>query len=973
MIRNRQKKLATVGLIGLLLIGLWLSILEIRSPRNISGDLIITEFLATNRTGITDADGDYSDWIEIYNAGYRPIQLADWALTNDPNHPQKWIFPHQRLAPGDHLLIFASGKNRLDAALDDVLHTNFKLDRQSGFLALYNRRVGHFSQDIQTVSSHYPPQQHDLSFGLTPDPSTLTYNTATYQYLGQPTPGKKNLSDQAWVGLMSPVNVSHTRGFYTQPIQISLSTKITTTTIRYTLDGREPSTSVGDIYTAPLQIDSTTTLRAIAIAPDRLPISSVAHTYIFLDDVLAQRQRPAGFPTSWGHIAGEKTKADYEMDPVVVEDKAAEVKASLTAIPTLAIATDVRHFFDLYTNPQHRGRAWERPVSVEYFDPSGKQADFQINAGWRIQGKLGREAGMPKRSFRLFFRSEYGAAKLHYPLFPESPVTEFETLVLRGGVNKSFAGYYDSDYEWTTYIRDEWSRASQIAMSGAGSHGTFVHLYINGLYWGLYNVIERPDADFLSAYYGGDATDWEWLSHAETVSPTIQTVSERFQTLHQLSTQGQLDQPEKYEAIQAYLDIDQFIDALILYWYSGNSDWGLNNWYAGIQKPDGPVKYFVWDNERTWFYGTEILMDDDEDGYDGQPELMAPLFKSLFKNSDFQIRVADRIYKHLFHDGALTEENAKARWHQLASKVEGAITAESARWGDTRVKNPFGHEDWLASNQDVLNQMEGNVDLFIQLSREDNYYPPLDPPRLSQQGGSITPGKPLTITLSATPTSTIYYTLDGSDPRLAITGQVDPNTKAYDHPIVLTQSTVIKTRVFVTDATDQIGGGWSALNQVRFHRGPEKKQLIISQIMYNPKGSDDYEFIALKNTGNVPFKLALAFFSGIRFQFPADTPDLEPGRTVVLATSATAFAERYPDVPLTGIYQGQLSNQGEMITLYDAQGNILDKAAYEDGKGWPLSADGKGDALMRVEEVDGTSAESWGAGSIQLRALSENN
>ncbi|HXF60761.1 MAG TPA: hypothetical protein VNK95_04045, partial [Caldilineaceae bacterium] len=150
------------------------------------------------------------------------------------------------------------------------------------------------------------------------------------------------------------------------------------------------------------------------------------------------------------------------MDPRVVNDpeNGPLLLEGLAAIPTISLVTDMANL-DIYADPQARGPETERPVSVEWIDPSGAEPGFQINAGVRIQGGAGRWEHNPKHSFRLFFRRQYGAAKLHYRLFPDSPVTDFDTLVLRGGVNYGFAGDIPEpgqtvNYRNTTYLRDEW-------------------------------------------------------------------------------------------------------------------------------------------------------------------------------------------------------------------------------------------------------------------------------------------------------------------------------------------------------------------------------------------------------------------------------------------------------------------------------------------------------------------------------------
>jgi len=500
------------------------------------------------------------------------------------------------------------------------------------------------------------------------------------------------------------------------------------------------------------------------------------------------------------------------MDPEVVRDPrySGALEDALRSIPTLSIAIDRQGFHDLHANPRQKGRQWERPVSVEFFS-SDPQPGFQVNAGLRIQGELGRLERIPKHAFRLFFRDEYGAARFEVPLFPGSTVRQFDTLVLRGGVNRSYAGWPDADQKPAVYTRDQWLRTSQIAMSGSGSHGTFVHLYLNGLYWGLYNVVERPDESFLSSYYGGAKEDWESISHGDVQDGS----SERFETLHRQAAAGRLEDPQRYAAMQELLDIPHFVDYLVLNWYAGNLDWAFNNWYAGVRRDSGPVRYFCWDGERTWTDGAEIYMGMDE--YNGRPNRIKPLFEALLENPDFRMALADRLYLHLYHDGALTDVNSRARWLEITQEIEGAIVAESARWGDTREETPITQEHWFKARNDVLAQMDGNAAKLISLAREAGYYPPLDPPAFNQHGGEIEPGFELRLSLPSSQASTIYYNVDGTDPRQEGTGAVSPNARRYTGPVVLTSTTPVKARAFDEAASTSLEGGtWSALNEAIF-------------------------------------------------------------------------------------------------------------------------------------------------------------
>ena len=927
-----------------------------QNPYEANGrDLQISEMVAVNNQSLLDEDGDHSDWIELYNQGSRPIQLVGWSLTDDPDRPEKWPLPDFRLESQQYLIVFASGKDRTLDGQVGLFHTNFKLNDSGGFLGLYYRPSRQFveivSPEVLDAPRDYPQQLADIAFGRCMASAT----EACYGYFTHPTPGAANDAASYRLGLVPPIQFSQPRGFFEHAFQLELSTVISGTTIRYTTDGSLPTPTHGTVYSDPLTIEKTTLLRAAAFKDRFLPSAVATQSYLFFDDILTQSATPSGFPTTWGGYEGAPIEANYEMDPAVVNDPrfADQMITALQSIPSLSLVMDRRSFFELYTNPERRGRAWERPISVELLDPNGDQPGFQLDAGLRIQGDTGRQPNLPKHSFRLFFRQEYGAARLNYPLFPDGPIQSFDTLILRSGMNRSYAGWPDSDQTQTTYTRDEWLRESQRLMSGSGARGTFVHLYMNGLYWGLYNLVERPDAAFMADQFGGDEADWQTISHRETLSHT----SERFARLHKLVSEGRLDGPERYEIINSYLDIPQFIDYLILNWYSGNLDWGFNNWYATTNERVGPIKYYVWDGERTWYEGAELYTYFDE--YNGWPNLVKPMLEALLANPDFRQELADRLYHHLYHDGVLTEAAAKARWQNLTARVETAVIAESARWGDTWSDEPITQVDWFRARDEVLAQMDGNVAYMITQARELGYYPAIDPPQFSRPMGQLLEGHQLALTAVAVGQSAIYFTIDGTDPRLPVTGGVAPTAQHYQQPLTITDTVHLKVRLFD-------GQQWSALNEaVFFTSKPELGQLQITEIMYHPMSNEDLEFLEMSNQGMSPVDLGGLTFEGIHFTFPAAARPLAPGQSVLLVRDRSAFVQHYPGVTVDGVFQGRLANEGETLRLIDPTGQVLLSVTYDDENGWPLSADGHGDSLELVnQQVDPNMPEAWQASTL---------
>jgi hypothetical protein len=623
---------------------------------------------------------------------------------------------------------------------------------------------------------------------------------------------------------------------------------------------------------------------------------------------------------------------------------------------------DAQSFDDLYIHAADSGQSSEQPVSVELISPDGTEAGFQINAGIKSHGSL----DSAKQSLRLLFKGKYGATKLTYPLFADSSVTEFDSLLLVNDGNDSFAGSTATEQNNITYSRSAWLRASQSAMSNLGAHDTYVHLYLNGLYWGLYNVVERPDSSFMASYLGGEKEDWFVADQGGPLGNNERTdrLSDLF-TLLNLSRRvgGNTEQlTQIYNEVAASLDRAQFSDYLILNWYTGVEPGAEDDWYVGIRRQDAMGrrgKIIIGENSEIFRSDGLEMAFGETDSY--STSTTKALFDTLMQDPDFKMQLADRMYGHLFNDGALTDTNAQSRWQQLYADIDQAILAELARWGDANGETSPTQEEWLQAGDEVLAQMEGNADRLIAQAREAGYYPQFDPPTLSLDGGLVEAG--FTVTMALPPSCqdcTIYYTTNRSDPRLPVTGEVMPDAMAYSTPVMLTSSTQLKARVFnpaVTDTTQR----WSALQEATFNVMQQDYKLRITEVMYNPMSGDDYEFIELKNVGNNAVNLAnISIDEGIRFSFPPNTPLLAPDEFAVLVSNPEAFAERYPEVAISGAYEGHLSNKGEKIVLRDAEGQTLLEFTYNDENGWPVSADGRGDSLTLVNASgDPNNPQNW--------------
>lgn len=921
----------------------------------------ISEFMASNSRTLADEDGDYSDWIELHNTAGSEVSLQGWFLTDEPGNLRKWPFPAVTLPADGFLVVFASGKNR--AVVGAPLHANFNLNADGEYLALVR-------PDGVTVAAEYapqfPPQRADYSFGLAP-------GVPEPRYFATPSPGQPN--SQGFVAFVADTKFSVNRGFFDQPFTVTISTATEGAVIRYTTNGTPPTATTGSVYTGPIPISQTTVLRAAAFKAGYEPSNVDTQTYLFLDDVVRQSpdgRPPPGWPSSWG-----ANVVDYGMDPDIVNHPTygPMLKEALTSLPSFSLVMDLNDLFHpttgIYANPGQDGRSWERPCSVELLNPDGTEG-FQINAGLRIRGGFSRSTSNPKHAFRLFFRQEYGAGKLRYPLFGDHGAEVFDGIDLRTFQNYSWSFQGDNR---GIFIRDQFNRDAQLAMGHPAERGRFYHLYINGQYWGLFNTAERPEASYGATYLGGRKEDYDTIkveAGPYSVFATDGTMA-AWQQLYTLARQN-LANDANYErllgnnadgtrnpAYPVLVDLDNLIDYMLVIFYGGNLDAPISN-FLGNTRPNnwfglrnrtgafGGFRFFVHDAEHTLLNLNENRTGPYPAG-DDSVVYSSPqwLFQRMEANAEFRLRVADRVHRHFFNGGVLSPEGARALFGKRRDEIDRAVVAESARWGDAKRSTPLTRQDWLNEiNRIWNNYLPSRTDVVLQQLRNRGLYPSVAAPAFSLGAGPVERGA--TLTMSATG-GAIYFTLDGTDPRLR-GGAVAGSARRYSAPLTLNESALVKARVLS-------GTTWSALNEAAFTVIQTFTELLVTEIMYHPPPApaaegtmvdgDEFEFIELKNVGPTELDLSgVRFTSGIDFTFPLGTT-LGAGQFLVLASNPEAFAAKYPNVPVFGQYQGRLANGGETITLAHATGAPIFTVTYGDAPPWPASADGAGFSLVPVQ------------------------
>ncbi len=894
-------------------------------PNAAMPDLVINEILAANENGLEDEDvdpvtlhGQRQDWIEIYNRGANSVDLDGWSLSDDPNVPGQWVFPPRVLGPGQYLVVFASGKDRKQPTGTNLFHTNFQLSRAGEFLGLYSPDSPR--ELVSGFAPAFPEQRNDYSYGFD--------SAGQWRYFATPTPGGPNGASTI-VGVAAPVHFSAERGHYTQAFDLALSTATPGGMIRYTMDGSEPTATTGQIYLGPLRITATMLLRAAAFRTNFLPSTVGTHTYLF-NATAAIRSLPVlSIVTAQNNLTGPT--GIIGISNVVVQADGSYLPAVVDGVT------------NGYHNPSLHGIAWERPTSVEFIRPEDNSG-FQVDCGIRVQGsdyQRPRTLATSKFSFRLYFRGDYGPGRLEYPLFPLTTLQSFDVIVLRAGFN-------DPD---NPFCRDELTRRLSQDQGQVASHGTFVNLFINGVYKGYYNPCERVNEEFAQAYHGG-GDDWDVVSPNWAISSgesgVVDGDRKSFVSLVNYINQNNPATPAIYQEIGRRLDLVNFVDYLLLNVYAGMGDWPGNNFRAGKDRgPGGIWRFYVWDGE--WGFGIydRVVTRDSFAESGGGPDNsglastgyseIAQMYQRLRASAEFRLLFADRIQKHFFNGGALMDANITARFNEMRTNLLGVIPSMNTSILTT----------WVAQRRGIV---MGHFDTYDLLASSNA-------PGFNQFGGRVPRGFNLVITNLA---GTIYYTTNGADPRVKFSGAVAADAAAYTGPLTLNQDATVRARSLN-------GTNWSALTEASFQVALLGVPLRVTEINYNPPGGSAYEFLELQNVGGNTLDLSGMYFDeGITFTFNQG-PQLAAGATVVLISNndTNAFRERYPEAPIGGVFAGQLANGGERITLRDRNGQVVFTADYDDENGWPTGPDGGGPSLEIINPLGNPDdPANWRASSV---------
>lgn len=697
----------------------------------------LTEFVAATGDGgseaLEDEDGDRSDWIELFNPNAYSLRLDGYFLDDDPEDGGKWPLPNLRLAPFGYLLVYASGKDRREPGRP--LHTDFRLAAEGERLALLDRDG---TTVLRTFSGAgggaggYPPQRAGSSYGLG--------SGGVEGFMRPPTPGQPN--GAAFEGVVDAVVWSHDRGLYdTNALRISLTTATPGAAIRYTTDRSVPSATRGQLVAGPVLITNTTVVLAAAFRPGWAATPVETRTFILTSNVIASSSMRRSITTNAAYRPWLAT-ALREIPSMSLTARAGindttEVEGSLEWIPSTTPE-------GVSTSPG--GSRWA-PCGVRWF--GGAFTDFA------------------KKNFRLYFRSEYGARRFEAPLFEGfdrgiPAVDRFEQLELRSGSHDmEMRGFY---------LSNAFTDDTLLEMDHLNPHGRFVHLYLQGSYWGVYHLRERWGASMHRSYRGGEEDEYEsingnwnvggWAEPGEPYDGDGSTWA-RIKALR-----------ADYPAIQPWLDVPQFVDFMLMWMFGGAED---EYRCVGTSVPGAGFQFYLNDADG-WLCIPQYCAAGNRTarGAPGRQAGDGPgsLFSMLHAagNPEYRMLLADRIQRALGPGGALGPERNRERLTRRAAEFERPFLLESARWG---YLTPAA---WTSRRDSVLNSwFPRRTSEALAQFRAAGFSPALAAPELLPVDDVVPAGTAIGFRGAAG--GTVVYTLDGTDPRLP-GGAVSPSARS---------------------------------------------------------------------------------------------------------------------------------------------------------------------------------------------------
>ena len=580
--------------------------------------LLINEVMSSNSSTVADEDGDYEDWVEIVNTGTTPINLNGYGLTDNPSRPFKWAFGDVVIQPSQHLIVWASDKDR-------PLHTTWGISA-GGETVVLTAPDGTMLDSIATGV---------LRVGISR--GRAAGSTIPWPYFDQPTPGQPNTTPW-YAGFAAAPGISQPSGRYTTSFDITITGEVPEDLVTVTFDGRIPA-ATDQTAGGSWPIAETRVVRARAFRDGFIPSPVTTAAYVIND--------PTTLP-----IVSVVTDPAALLDPVTGLFNFGPDPGPAPYYPTANFRKDV-----------------ELPIHVAMFEPDGSTA-FELDAGMELQGGISRS--FPKKSLRIEAKASYGDDEIEYQVFPDKPVTSFRHLLLRSS----------SEDQFETLFRDSFGSELAAITSLDRQADRPVVLFINDSYWGIYNLREVATEEYVQDTYGYDEDEIDVIENSSGYYEVRAGTADSFIELANFVLANDLAIPANYEVVASMLDIESALDYFAFEIFTANNDWPGNNIrYWRPRAEGGKWRFLLFDLDSglrydKLFHDTlAYAANDRETGIDGSHNdpLDTFLFRALLRSPEFVtefIRRMDDMSNIVF---------APARVSGLIQRMSAAIISEMPR------------------------------------------------------------------------------------------------------------------------------------------------------------------------------------------------------------------------------------------------------------------------------------------------------
>lgn len=503
--------------------------------------LFINEILASS-----SESGEY-DWVELYNASSAPVSLSGIGLSDNPNHPRKWQFPEGAfIGPGEYLVVFLSGKDTLDS--DGIYHTGFSLS------CTHPETLTLCTPDGVIIDRACAGAMYgDITYGRMPGQDG-------FFYLSMSTPGAANSVQGFRTRAEKPV-FSVSGGLYGEgeTLTVSLSAQ-EGMTIRYTLDSSLPD-ETSPVFDGPVTIDKTTVLRAVALSEDAMPSYPETQTYLFGADHTVRVISLVSDP-----------------DGLFSEEK------GIMAMGPDALPTDPYTGANFWNN-------WERAAHVEIFETDGSTLVSQ-GCALSLHGTNSRKR--PQKAFCLTARTSYDEDnRFRAPLFSERDYTDYQSFVLRsGGQDDEMTRIHDSVITQLAADTETLYQESELCV-----------VYLNGEYWGQYDMREKINRFSISQYENWDADDA--ISIVKGSYNILRGSNKHYDALLEWLTGHPEASDEDIAYVETQVDLDNYLDYIALMVYSGNQDIGMRRYRNA--DTDGLWRWVIFDMDYAFYNDTDSM------------------------------------------------------------------------------------------------------------------------------------------------------------------------------------------------------------------------------------------------------------------------------------------------------------------------------------------------------------------------------